>query len=184
MARRAIIVAVALGLGVWVAIAAAQGGLGGASPGTGTAVAGSGFPCPAGSTTGQTTGDFCAKRPGHPGSFGPGGGGGAVPTSEEEPGGREGHARRQGRRFVGRSLTFTFSVRLRHAHGAGPASVTSYTARISPPRNAPRSCQARLVHLANLASRSQVARVRVRPPRHGWCAGHYRVSVFLHRGIG
>jgi hypothetical protein len=177
--RRAIIVAVAAGLGLWVAIAAAQGGLGGGSSGTGTF---GGIPCPPGSTVACPV----PERHGAGGGVGTGGAGGgegktvssATPTAAGEPQGEK--ATHHGRRFVGRRLTFTFSVRLPHTAGTAAVHVSGYSAHVSPPLGSSASCQPRLTRLIALTDRDQVARVRVKPPLGGWCGGRYHVTVSLN----
>jgi hypothetical protein len=167
-ARQAIIALAAVALGVWIAVAVAQGDLrsdpcAGAPPrvprgftgGTGTGIEGA-RDCPRG-TTGH-------KR--HEGS------------------GEHGQShRREVPRARHRRLTFIFSVRLRHGVTTGPLAVTGYSTHSSPPHGAPDRCDPRLVRRPNV-KKGQVARVHLRPPADGWCAGRYHVTVTLTPGAG
>jgi hypothetical protein len=186
-ARRVIVAVVAAALGLWVAIAAAQGGLGGASSGTGTAT-GTGFPCPS-TPVGSTTREVCPPEPGVGHGSGGGSGAGGQPGAGgqgQSTGGQGSEGAEtvvhHGRRFAGRRLTFTFSVRLHHAPGAAAVQVSGYSAQVSPPRGSPASCQPQLTRLVALTQKDQVARVRVKPPLGGWCGGRYHVTVSLNHG--
>jgi hypothetical protein len=178
-ARQAMLALLAAAVGVWVAGAVAQGDFAGngcpPSPRaprhptgfTGTNGTGTALP---GSASALASASGCRHgRPARHKRHEPSGEHRQTPTDEP---------------LVGRRpLSFTFSVRLRRSTAAGPLTVTGYATRVSPPRATSDGCDPRLVRRPNL-KKDQVARIHVRPPAGGWCAGRYRVTVTLKPGAG
>jgi hypothetical protein len=78
-------------------------------------------------------------------------------------------------RFI---LTFT----LREAPGHHGVLAVAYRVQLAPPLRARASCRPAELPTIDTGAAGAIERVPLRPPRHGWCKGAYRVTVFLERG--
>lgn len=80
------------------------------------------------------------------------------------------------------STSFGLSFRLREQPGHQGVMATEYRIEVSPQRGAPSSCQPAQPGPIARGRRGRIVAVPLTPPSGGWCAGTYRVIVFLERG--
>lgn len=82
----------------------------------------------------------------------------------------------------GRHTSFTLSFTARQNLGHAGVVATDYRVQVSPVRPAGASCWPLQPVPISSGSPGQVIRLRLHPPRPGWCNRRYTVTVFLQRG--
>jgi hypothetical protein len=81
----------------------------------------------------------------------------------------------------GKRSKFELSFTLAQAPGRSDGETTSYRPIVTVPAHARASCAPTQPAPVLAGRRGEVKRIRLNPPRHGWCRGRYRVTIFLQK---